>query len=220
MVPTFSFLFAVPPPLDSRPARNGWNYDAFAGPTAGLGRRYSPASQEFDHEDMGAVPAAVLARPDRRRGDHPLCSFSAVGPLAQLLISSQQPLNVYAPLKALAEASGWVVLMGVGLDKLTLLHYAEQLAGRTPFRRWANDSSGRPVAVEAGGCSDGFDNFRPILAPILKEITVGQSTWRVFPAQEALAFAAGAIRQQPALTHCHNPHCDRCNDAVAGGPIH
>jgi len=74
-----------------------------------------------------------------------------VGPLAQQLISGQQPLNVYAPFRALAEAGGWVVLMGVGPDKLTLLHYAEQLAGRIPFRRWANDPAGpsrsRPAAA-------------------------------------------------------------------------
>ena len=218
MVPTFSWTFAVPPPR-ARPARNAWDYEDFQGPTSGIGRVYSPDTMEMDEKDMGAVAAAVAAMPGRVRGNHPLCSFTAVGPLAHELISGQEPLNVWAPLKALAEANGSVVLMGVGFERLTFLHFAEQMAGRTPFRRWANGPDGQPMEVEAGGCSHGFDSFEPILASLKREGRVGESLWRAFPAKEASELAARAIRENPRITHCSDSRCGRCNDAVLGGPL-
>jgi aminoglycoside N3'-acetyltransferase len=218
IVPTFSWGFAVPPPPELRPARNGWDYERFKGPTSGIGRIYTPDTMEVD-KDMGIISATVVAWPGRVRGYHPLCSFTAVGPLAHQLISGQKPSDVCAPLKRLAEAEGSIILMGVGLDKMTLLHLAEQRAGRTLFRRWANDLTGAPMAVETGGCSDGFDNFTPHLAPLLKVVHVGQSQWRVFSARQVLEVASRAIQEQPGLTHCGNSNCDRCRDAIAGGPI-
>jgi hypothetical protein len=103
-----------------------------------------PASNEID-DDMGALPAAVLARPGRVRGDHQLSSFTAIGPLAEQLMRDQAPLHVFAPLEALTDTGGVVLLMSVGLDSTTLLHLAEQRAGRTLFRRWANGPEGTPI---------------------------------------------------------------------------
>ena len=218
IVPTFSWGFAVPPPASDRPARNGWDYDEFPGPAAGLGRVYNPSSNEIDR-DMGAVPAAVLLWPGRWRGDHPLSSFSAAGPLAGVLISAQRPWDVWAPLRALVEAGGSVVLMGVGFDSMTLLHLAEQMAGRKPFVRWANGPDGRPMGVQVGGCSNGFHKFEPVLRPLTTSCRVGNSLWQVVPARQAVEQAAAAIRKRPRITHCAAPGCGRCRDAVLGGPI-
>jgi aminoglycoside 3-N-acetyltransferase len=154
----------------------------------------------------------------RVRGNHPLNSFSAIGPLASDLIERQQPNDVYAPLERLAELHGAVVMMGVGLTSMTLIHLAERLAGRTLFRRWANDHDGRAMMVEVGSCSTGFDAFDSVLTPLEQRTTVGESLWRIFPAGPALAAATQAIRQNPGITHCGKPEC-RCNDAVLGGPI-
>jgi aminoglycoside 3-N-acetyltransferase len=218
LVPSFSEDFGVPPPPDRRPARNGWDYRRFRGSTRGIGRVYTPETSEIE-PGMGAIPAAVVNRPGRVRGNHPLCSFAAVGPLAATLPADQAPSRVYAPLARLAELGGAVILMGVGLDSLTLLHLAEQRAGRRSFRRWANGLDGQPMEVDCGGCSDGFPRLEPILAPLSSETRVGQSRWRAFPAQAALDAAAAAIRANPEITHCGDPACERCNDAVAGGPI-
>jgi aminoglycoside 3-N-acetyltransferase len=218
LVPAFSSDFGVPPPPDQRPARNGWDYARFPGHTKGIGRVYTPQTSEIE-SGLGAIPAAVVNWPGRARGNHPLCSFAAVGSAADELIADQAPSRVYAPLEKLAELGGSVILMGAGLDSLTLLHLAEQRAGRRSFGRWANGPEGRPMMVEYGGCSDGFPRLEPILAPLARETCVGRSRWRAFPAQATLAAAAEAIRANPSLTHCDNPACERCNDAVAGGPI-
>lgn len=219
MVPTFSYTFAIPPPPDMRPPRNGWDYDGFEGPTGGIGRVYHPETLEFDRRDMGAVAAAVLATPDHVRGNHPLDSFTAVGPLADELIAGQTPLKVCAPLRAVAAAGGAVVLMGVGLAKMTLLHLAEQMAGRSIFRRWANGPHGQPTEVLAGGCSDEFVNFESLLSPLAGTRTVGESQWHAYPASGVLELASREIRENPVITHCGDPGCLRCDDAVAGGPI-
>lgn len=218
VVPTYSYRFAVSPPPDLQVQRNGWDYDRYTGSNSGRDQVYTPATQAID-EEMGAIPAAVLNAPQRRRGDHPLNSFSAVGPRAEALIAGQSALNVYAPLQALVAAAGSVLLMGVGLDKMTLLHLAEQEAGRVPFRRWANDQQGQPQMVEAGSCSDGFEHFTHALHPWRRETKVGDSQWQLFPAQKALEAAAAAIRANPRITHCSRPDCERCRDALLGGPI-
>ncbi len=216
LVPTFT-EFQVSPPPHLRPARNGWNYSR-AVTEENTSVIYSREMTEVAEEDMGAVPAAVARMPQRIRGNHPLCSFAAVGPLAEEMIQGQAPLDVNAPLRVLAKMGGFVVLMGVGLQAMTLLHLAEQRAGRVLFRRWANGSEGQIVEVETGGCSHGFHNLEGLLSPLMREARVGNSRWRVFPATGTLKAASEAIRRDPAVTHCGETPC-RCDDAVQGGPI-
>lgn len=218
LVPTFSYTFAIAPPPTLQVARNGWEYGHHYGPRAEKGKVYTTTTQEID-ADMGAIPAAVLKFSDSVRGNHPLNSFSAVGPQAATLIAGQQPLDVYAPLRALVEAEGYVLLMGVTLESMTLLHHAEQVAGRVAFRRWAHDPQGQPQMVEAGSCSDGFEQLAPLLQPWPRALKVGQSQWQLFPAAPTLAAAAAAIRENPHITHCGRADCERCRDAMLGGPI-
>jgi hypothetical protein len=218
LVPSFSWSFAVPSPPHQRPRRNGWDYVAYPGSTTGLGRIYTPDTTEIDKE-MGVIAATVVLWPRHIRGNHPLCSFSAIGPLAGELVSGQTPEDMYAPLVALAQLDGIVLLMGVGLESMTLLHLAEKAAGRMMFRRWANDRAGRPRMVEVGSCSNGFGQFEPYLHPLMRMLLVGQSEWKCVPAQETLHRATEVIETHPAVTHCQNPACDPCNDAIAGGPI-
>lgn len=219
LTPAFSDEFGVAPLPTMHRLQNGSDYDwAMRKAWPGVDKIYTPASNAIEKAEMGAMPAAVLQRPDRHRGNHPLCSFAALGPLAEVLVAMQAPLAVNAPLAALVENKGSIVLMGVGLESMTLLHLAEQSAGRNLFRRWANDQHGKTIEVEMGGCSDGFGKLATLLAPLMRETQVGQSHWRIFPARETLALAADAIRRNPRLTHCGRSPC-RCDDAVLGGPL-
>ena len=107
----------------------------------------------------------------------------------------------------------------VGLDSMTLLHYAELLAGRNLFIRWAKGPDGNIIRALGGGCSDGFPRLDGALAPVEQATMVGSSKWRAFPAREVVNLASAAIRDDPMITHCRRPECDRCDDAVRGGPI-
>ncbi|MGH2350149.1 MAG: AAC(3) family N-acetyltransferase [Chloroflexota bacterium] len=220
LVPTFSDAFFVALPPDQRPERNAIDYDRPLEPWQGAAaeRVFTRQSNEYDRGPMGALPGVVLDMPGRVRGDHPVMSFTAVGPLACDLADSQAPMDVYGPLRRLAELDGAVVLIGVELTRMTFLHYAEVLAGRRPFIRWANGPDGHPMEVQYGGCSKGFENLAPSLAHLERVVTVGVSHWRVYSARETLAAAAEAIRQEPEVTFCVK-RCGRCADAIADGPL-
>jgi aminoglycoside N3'-acetyltransferase len=218
LVPTFSSAFEMYAPMHLRFERNGWNYETQGTAGENTFKIFTSDATEID-EYMGAIPAAVLALDESVRGNHPLDSFTAAGPRASELVSGQTPLDVYAPLDALIRAGGFVLLMGVGLERMTLLHRAEKEAGREMFRRWARGADGRTIAVEAGGCSEGFGRLELRLQPLMRTAVVGRSEWKLLPAEECLKLATEAIRDDTQITHCGITACERCNDAVAGGPI-
>jgi aminoglycoside N3'-acetyltransferase len=217
MVPTFSNSFRIPPPSHNRPVQNGINYNLIE--EIAHDRVYDSTLSTIDQDTMGAIPVALLQYPGRIRGNHPCHSFSAIGPMADKLISSQSPMNVYGPLRELAAQDGFVILMGVGLDRLTLLHLAEHLSGRRLFIRWANDSNKQWIHCQVGGCSMGFAKFESVLAPVIKKLIVGQSQWIILRANQVLEAAVAAIKTNPEITRCSDSECVRCHDAALGGPI-
>jgi aminoglycoside 3-N-acetyltransferase len=145
--------------------------------------------------------------------------MAALGLLANEIIGTQTYLEVYAPFQKIAELGGKFVLMGVGLTSLTAIHLAEKFSGRELFRRWAKDPTGELVEIAVGSCSAGFDNLNESVTFIERTLIVGASCWRVFPAMPAICRFAEAISREPGITRCKKPECERCPDAIAGGPI-
>ncbi len=218
VVPTFSFSFIIPPPNgDYR--QNGAYPMACCPPNWDIKKPFTPASTELDLRSMGAIPKYVVNTHDRVRGKHPLCSFSALGPLAADVIQRQDYLDIYAPFDRMAELGGAVVLMGVHYNKCTLLHNAEKHAGITLMRRWAKGPDDAPVETENGSCSTGFVNFEETLYPILQTCFVGSSFWRVLSIQQTMERAIAAIKDDIRIRHCGHDDCQNCNDITRGGPI-
>ncbi|MFE9660735.1 AAC(3) family N-acetyltransferase [Streptomyces sp. NPDC005955] len=221
LVPTFTEPhFAVAPPVRPamRPTRNGVDYARpWPPPSHPAPAAYSPECGLVNPR-LGALPAALLTRRGTRRGDHPLNSFTALGPAATELVGGQSPVDVYAPLRALAEGDGRSLLVGVGLNRMTLLHLAEQRSGRRLFRRWARTRDGRTAQVEVGSCSEGFPQLEPLLRPCARTTAVGASRWVTHPARAALAAVVPALVADPGLTRC-SAGCRACRDATAGGPL-
>jgi aminoglycoside 3-N-acetyltransferase len=200
-----------------RPARNGVDYADFAGKIRD-GPEYTIGCGLID-PSMGTVPATLIARPGACRGQHPLDSFAALGPQAAELVAGQSTTDVYAPLRALAERGGTVLLMGVGLNRMTALHLAEQQSGRRLFVRWTRGKQGEVKMVETGSCSEGFPRLEPCLRPYALTAGVGRSQWTAYPAKETIAAASAAMSADPGITHCSDNDCIRCRDSIAGGPI-
>lgn len=214
--------FGIPAPSHDRPTRNAIDYlaaddQAVSAPWRGLTEIYDPSRVEVDAW-LGATSAYVASRPDRVRAPRS-GTFSAVGPLASQLMSAETEADVFGPLRALRDADGWVVLIGVGLTTMTMLHLAEVEAGRQPFIRWMRAPDGTPTRVRVGECSNGFERLAPALASEERRASLGASTWRAYPARAVLALAAEAIRSDPSITRCDDPDCRECPDAIAGGPI-
>lgn len=219
LVPTFSDMFLAEPAEKYMPRQNG------AGDYSGFFRQdhreipvFDTKSKLISKEKMGAFSAYVLQAGGSVRGNHPLNSFTALGPDAAELVRGQTPQDVYAPLRKLYENDGHVLLAGVSFNRATIIHYAEQLAGRRPFVRWARTAGGRTVPVAVGSCSKGFDRLGPLLEPFLKRVTVGQSIWICCRARDITDTCVQGIARDPQITHCGDRLCSRCNDAVLGGP--
>lgn len=215
VVPAFSYWCEVSPPAGVRLERNGGQLMT---PGSRPARGYSPGMAEVSRE-MGAIPAWVTAHPDRRRGDHPLNSFAALGPRAGEVTGGQSPRDAYAPLRAAAAGGGCVALLGVGLTAMTLIHLAEQVAGRELFVAWALLADRTTIPTRVGSCSRGFERLAAALAPAEAVSAVGSSRWRVFGAERAVDLAAREIRRRPDVTSCDDPSCAQCKDIIAGGPI-
>ena len=216
IVPAFTYRTHISTPPEHFLPRNGESRDRPASSGQAL-QAFEPGDPHVTPE-MGAIPAALVRHPAMRRSTHPLNSFAALGP-ASGIVAGQTLADIYAPYKALyASGQGFLLLAGVGLDCATPIHFAEELAGRGLFQRWALDSTLGPVRCSVGGCSDGFERLAPTVADIERRERVGESRWRIFPFREFVEACTERIRREPGITHCEDPACERCRDAVAGGP--
>ncbi len=214
LAPTFTYACEVSPQRDIR--QNGLE------PGFIVDVRHSidfDQNASFLSPDMGSIPACLLQTAGRMRGHHALNSLTGLGPLAAAVIAEQSALNVYGPYKWLYDyPRAYLLLAGVNLTKATPIHFAEERAGRRLFRRWAREA-GAIIESETGGCSEGFENLEPGLRAIERRLYVGPSLWRIYPFREFVDRVSHAILANPAITHCDNPHCARCNDALRGGPL-
>lgn len=220
LVPAFTEpQFGLPAPAHLRPARNGIDYTKLPlVPPAPDGATYA-ADCGLINPDLGVFPATLIGRDGAMRGAHPLNSFAALGPLADELIAAQSPTDVYGPIRELAARAGLIVLIGVGLNRMTALHLAEQQSGRRLFLRWAWAADGQVSMFEVGSCSEGFPRLESVLHPYARTAVVGNSQWRVYPARQVLDAATTAIAEDQSITHCDDNDCLRCRDSIAGGPI-
>ncbi len=222
MAPTFSKMFMQQPDGLYQPEQNGTAYDdeIFATPFKyDPSLIYSPDTTQIATIFMGAFPTFLVQQPGRVRGAHPINSFTAIGPKAHQLIDGQTWRNVYAPFEALIEDDGYILLLGVHLDHTTLIHYAEQQAGRTLLVRWANDAQRQIQPCFIGTCSVGFQNFYPYVQDLETQITVGNSLWRCFKAKDLAERCTQVLREHPEVSHCGDPGCLKCNHMALGGPI-
>ena len=110
---------------------------------------------------MGAVPEALRCHPKAHRSSHPILSFAGINADRQLELQTlKEPL---APIHALREGDGWVILLGVDHTVNTSIHYGEQVAGRKQFTRWALTPQGVVECPRFPTCSLGFSAIEPRL---------------------------------------------------------
>jgi aminoglycoside 3-N-acetyltransferase len=110
---------------------------------------------------MGAIPEAFRSYPGTRRSSHPLVSVCANGRHARQ-ITAEHALEFCegrgTPFEKLYELNAWTLLLGVGFNRCTSLHYAESLVPnrRTMISRFPIIEHGVRVWVEK--LSMGTDN--------------------------------------------------------------
>ena len=155
---------------------------------------------------MGAIPEAFRSYPGTRRSSHPLVSVCANGQRAHE-ITAQHALEFCegrgTPFEKLYELDAWTLLLGVGFNRCTSLHYAESLVPnrRTMISRFPMIENGVRVWVEK--LSMGTDNGThfPLVGQRfvdrgqVRSGTVGGAAALLFSTRALVDFAEGYFRE-------------------------
>ena len=149
---------------------------------------------------MGAIPETFRTWPGTVRSDHPLESVSANGPLAGVLVRdhprdfSEGPGSPWGHLHTL---SGWVLLLGVGFNRCTALHYVESLTTnrRTKISRYPVRQGANTTWVEARDMADDNGTLFPQVGErfrgtgAVKQGTIGEAPSMLFRVNDLVDFA-------------------------------
>ncbi len=162
---------------------------------------------------MGAVAEGLRRHPQASRSTHPILSFAGIHAEEALEIQSlESPL---APIGAMADLDADVLLLGVDHTKNTSLHYAEKLAGRKQFVRWALTPEGVVTCPGWPGCSDGFQAITARLSGVARRARIGSARVETVPLRDLIHTAVGWIREDPRALLCDRIGCERCREVRA-----
>ncbi len=205
LVPAFTYKTMVIPLVG--PPDNGMIY--------GLGKDQNRMAEFFTPRMpvdrlIGAVPEAVRHLNGARRSNHPILSFA--GLRADPFLAAQTLAEPFAPLGALEQAGGWVVLMGVNHTVNTSIHYAERLAGRKTFIRWALTTRGVVECPNFPGCSAGFETIRPDVERYTRSVQIGSAFVQALPLKMLFRAVTARLRQDPLALLCRDEDCERCQE--------
>jgi aminoglycoside 3-N-acetyltransferase len=170
---------------------------------------------EFFHRDMpadplmGAIAETLRQHPRAIRSNNPIYSFAGVN--ADYAIKAQSLQNPFGPIEALTAAAGWVLLLGVDHTVNTSIHYAEQVAGRRQFTRWALTPQGVITCPRWPGCSYGFNQVFPRLTEVTRRVHIGHAMVQAVPLVSLVETVTAMIAEDPLVLLCTNITCERCN---------
>jgi len=206
IMPTFTYKTMIIPEVG--PPNNGLAY--------GMQRDLNRMAESFCHEMpvdplIGTLSEVLRHFPGAMRTAHPILSFAGINVNDALTI--QTIYNPFAPIGWLADQDGWVLLLGVDHTVNTSIHYAEKLAGRHQFVRWAFAKNRIVECHGFPGCSDGFEDIRPDVEQFSRLVEVGDSFIEAIPLRPLLLAVETRIKNDPLAMLCQRDDCERC-DAV------
>jgi aminoglycoside 3-N-acetyltransferase len=203
VTPTFTAKAMITPPFG--PEDNAIQYVA--------SQEHETILEQF-HEELpadqalGELAEIIRRHPKAQRSAHPLLSFAGVN--ATDFISSQSLEEPWAPIRKLADADGDVLLLGANHTANVAIHYAELLAGRKQFLRWAI-WEGKIVEVPHWpGCNKGFQSITDKLEGVVREEAIGDTSSQAIPLRDLINIAKGWIREDPEALLCQDPNCEYC----------
>lgn len=208
IVPTFTYLTMVTPEVG--PPNNGITY----GKDKNLNKMAVPFHKDLQPDKMmGSLPRTLLLMDGSIRTMHPILSFGGID--VDNLLITQTLFEPLAPIGALAEQDGWVLLINVDHSVNTSIHYAEKLAGRRQFLRWA--AVNRRIVECPGfpGDSTGFNAIEEYVRPDTRIAKVNNAVIQAVSLKRLFAAVGELIKKDPLALLCQRTDCERCN-AVRG----
>ena len=134
---------------------------------------------------------------------------------AEAILATQTRFEPLAPIASLYDQDGWVVLINVDHTNNTSIHYAEKLAGRQQFLRWALVGDRAVECQNYPGDSTGFNAIAPYIQPDIFRIEIGKGFIEAMPLKRLTDVVVGLIRNDPLALLCERKDCLMCN-AVRG----
>lgn len=158
---------------------------------------------------MGIIPETLRSHPRAERSNHPIQSFAGINAVNLLKAQTMaEPLGILA---ALEKEEGWAVLMGVDHTVNTSIHYAEKLAGRRQFLRWALTPKGVVECPGFPGCSAGFQAIAPEMDKFARKVQIGSASVQAVPLVMLFKVVIARIKKDPLALLCQQEDCERCN---------
>jgi aminoglycoside 3-N-acetyltransferase len=204
LMPTFTYKTMVTP-------QNGPEDNAI---TYGSGENQNRMAEFFTPRMpadplMGIIPEAFRKHPKVSRSSHPIQSFAGMN--AGKLLEAQTLATPLEPLGMLEKQGGWVLLMGVDHTVNTSMHYAERLAGRLQFVRWALTPKGVVECPGFPGCSAGFQAIAPEMDKFTRKVQIGEARVQALPLSMLFKVVIARIKKDPLALLCEQEDCERCN---------
>ena len=204
IMPAFTYKTMLNPEVG--PPNNGMAYGA----QLDLNKLAEAFHTDMPVDPMMGVLAEVLRKhPEARRSSHPIQSFAGVH--ADAILNSQSIFDSLAPIRLLVDNDGWVLLLGVDHAVNTSIHYAEKLAGRLQFIRWALT---RERVVECPGFPGDSEGFNAIAADVEKytrRVEIGGALVQAVHLKSLVQAVLQKIKEDPFALLCERGDCERCN---------
>jgi aminoglycoside 3-N-acetyltransferase len=190
MMPTFTYKTMVTPEVG--PPNNGLVYGSNDDLNA-MAQFYTPDMPADPL--MGRAAEGLRNHPRAARSSHPILSFAGIH--VQDALQAQSIAEPLAPIGVLAQDDGMVLLIGVDHTANTSLHYAEKLAGRKQFTRWALTQRGVVECPGFPGSSEGFQQAEAYLDEISRRVFVGNARVVALPLKPMLDIIQDLIENNP-----------------------
>ena len=204
IMPTFTYKTMVTPEVG--PPNNGITY----GGDQYYNREAQPFTMDMPADPlMGILPETLRNHPLAKRTSHPILSFAGIQ--ADLILGAQTLYEPFAPIAALADEDGWVVLINVDHTVNTSIHYAEKLAGRKQFLRWAVMDNRIVECPNFPGDSSGFNAITEYIRPDSRRVEVGHSLIQAVPLRRLFEAVQELIKLDPLALLCQRTDCERCS---------
>lgn len=162
---------------------------------------------------LGDASEQFRTLPSTTRSTHPILSFCALN--MDQALQSQTLSRPYAPLTALLERRGWVMLVDVDQTKNFSIHYALKEGGRNLFTRWALTSAGVKVCPHFPGCEDGFTKLNPRLENVIRKTNIDGVQLMSIPLKGIMREVKMALARDPLALLCDKAHCLQCESIRA-----
>lgn len=203
IMPTFTYKSMLNPEVG--PPRNGITY----GSETDLNKLAEAFYPDMPADKMmGVLPEFLRKHPKAKRSSHPIQSFAGIR--ADAVINSQRIYDPLSPIGMLADQDGWVLLLGVDHTVNTSIHYAEKLAGRLQFIRWALLQDRVVECPGFPGDSDGFNVIAPALDKYTRRVEIGNALVQAVHLKSLIKVVMDQIKENPFALLCQRQDCERC----------